>query len=174
VISSPSNILAALNFFRKCYVNATPYLRWMPRIPSDVNRCLKFVAQQPWGKPNDRKSDITHGILKILSGPQMNRVGVRRPSTGVKLRRFGAAQFVIIYAYLLPTPEFPHGVVSIRAIRRSRVKDVFSGVKEPVFAYGPARSVLQADSRCWNESWMAISFGALGRYAFAVSVEISE
>jgi hypothetical protein len=119
-------------------VNATPYLHWMPRIRSDINRCLKFVAQQPWGKPNDRKSDIMCGILKILSGPQLNRVGVRRPSTGIELRRFGAAQFVIIYAYLLSTPKFPHGVVSIRAIRHSRVKDVFSGVKEPVLVYGAA------------------------------------
>jgi hypothetical protein len=119
-------------------VNATPYLHWMPRIRSDINRCLKFVAQQPWGKPDDRKSDITHGILKIPSGPQLNLVCVRRPATGIELRRFGAAQFVIIYAYLGPTPKFPRGIVSVRAIRHSRVKDVFSGVKEPVLAYEEA------------------------------------
>jgi len=26
------------------------------------DRCLGFIARQPWGKPDDRESDIYHGI----------------------------------------------------------------------------------------------------------------
>ncbi|MDB6156552.1 MAG: hypothetical protein JWO04_258 [Gammaproteobacteria bacterium] len=40
-------------------------------------------------------------------------------------------KLVIVYAYLRPTVRFARGVVSIRAVRHSRVKDVFSGVREP-------------------------------------------
>jgi hypothetical protein len=79
-----------------------------------------------------------YGILKILLGPRLNRIGVRRPLTGIELRRFGVAQFAIIYAYFPPSQRFPNGIVSIRAIRHWRVKDVFSGVKVPVLAYGLA------------------------------------
>jgi hypothetical protein len=52
------------------------------------------------------------------------------PLTGLELRRCNAAQFAIVYAYLRPTERFPQGIVSIRAVRHVREKDVFEGVKE--------------------------------------------
>jgi predicted phage gp36 major capsid-like protein len=58
-----------------------------------------------------------------------------RPETGIELRRCISAQFAIVYAYLRPTERFDMGVVSIRAVRHSRVKDVFAGVNEPTAAY---------------------------------------
>jgi hypothetical protein len=116
-------------------VKLLPYLHAMPRVDRDIKQCLAFVRRQPWGKPNDRKLDIRRGIEKALARPEANRVGSSRPETGLELRRCNAAQFVIIYAYLRPTVRFDTGVVSIRAVRHSRVKDVFSGVREPTATY---------------------------------------
>ena len=112
-----------------------PYLHVMQRIDRDIKRCLDFVAQQPWGKPNDRELDICLGIAKALLRPESNHVSSWRPETGLELRRCNAAQFAIVYAYLRPTDRFASGVVSIRAVRHSRVEDVFSGVKERTVAY---------------------------------------
>jgi hypothetical protein len=111
-----------------------PYLHVMPRVERDIEECLDFVARQPWGKPGDRELDICLGIAKALLRPDSNRVGSWRPEIGIELRRCNAAQFVIVYAYLRPTDRFASGVVSIRAVRHSRVEDVFSGVKEPAAA----------------------------------------
>jgi len=103
----------------------------MPRVDRDIKQCLALIRKQPWGKPYDRQLDIRRGIEKALERPEANRVGSWRPETGIELRRCNVAQFAIIYAYLRPTSRFATGVVSIRAVRHSRVKDVFAGVKEP-------------------------------------------
>ncbi len=116
-------------------MNLLPYLHTMPRISRDIRQCLKFVARQPRGRPHDRALDICLGIEKALMRPEANRIIVWRPSAGIGLRRCSAAQFVIVYAYIPPTIRFPRGVVSIRAVRHSRVKDVFWGVREPTTAY---------------------------------------
>jgi hypothetical protein len=112
-----------------------PYLHVMPRVDRDIEECLDFVARQPRGKPNDRKLDIRRGIELALERPESNRVGSWRSETGIELRRCNVAQFAIVYAYLRPTLRFARGVVSIRVVRHSRVKDVFSGIKEPTAAY---------------------------------------
>ena len=75
--------------------------------------------------------------------PESNRVGSWRPETGIELRRCNAAQFVIVYAYLWPSTRYQRGVVSIRAVRHSRVKDVFLGVKEPTAADVPGEPTLR-------------------------------
>ena len=107
-----------------------PYLHLMPRVERDIARCLTFVARQPCGKPSDRELDIAPGIERAVLRPESNRVESWRPETGIELRRCNAAQFAIVYAYLRPTERFANDVVSIRAVRHSRVKDVFSGVKD--------------------------------------------
>jgi hypothetical protein len=109
-------------------VKLLPYLHVMPRVDRDIEECLDFVARQPWGRPSDRELDIWLGIEKALIGPESSRVHSRRPETGIELRRCSAARFVIVYAYLPPTDRSPRGVVSIRAVRHSRVKDV-SGLR---------------------------------------------
>jgi hypothetical protein len=44
---------------------------------------------------------------------------------------------MVIYAYLPPSRKFPDGVVSIRAVRHRRVRNIFDGVREPAVAkYG--------------------------------------
>lgn len=118
-------------------VTPLPFLHFMPRVDRDVDRCLDFVGMQPWGKPEDRLHDIDRGIDKVLRNPKRAPVGVRRPSSGVDLRRCSAAQFVIVYAYIPPDREFPFGAVSIRAIRHRRVRNVFSGVMEDAPPYAP-------------------------------------
>ena len=122
-----------------------PYLHWMPRVRSDIRRCLDFIARQPWGKRCDREREIYEGIWEIRMAPEHHKVIVRRPSDGVELRRYNAGQFAIIYAYLRPNAKFPLGVVSIRAVRHVRVRNVFSGVKEPVAAYATAAYTSDAE-----------------------------
>ena len=114
-----------------------PYVHWMPRVRRDIKRCLDFVGRQPWGKPYDRELDIYRGIEKVRENPEANHPELRRSDTGIWLRRCKAAQFVIVYTYLPSIDPLQPGVVSIRAVRHSRVEDVFSGVKEPPPAYSP-------------------------------------
>lgn len=114
-----------------------PYFHLMPRVARDIQRCINFVARQPWGKPQDRQADIDRGLAEAWRAPKLNPVKVRRPSTGLELRRRRAAQFAIVYAYIPPNDVLPNGMVSIRAVRHRRVRSVFSGVKEPaVLPYG--------------------------------------
>lgn len=87
--------------------------------------------------------DIRKGVERIRELPARNPVRARRPQLALELRRQGAAQFAIIYAYLPPSTEFPGGVVSIRAIRHRRVKNVFAGVRE-----GDARCPTMRGSSC--------------------------
>ena len=116
-----------------------PYLHLMPRVDRDIDRCLDFVARQPWGKPDDRELDIRRGIEKLLENPEANHPEFWRRDTGIWLRRCKAAQFVLVYTYLPPTNPLQPGVVSIRAVRHSRVEDVFLGVKESTPAYSCER-----------------------------------
>ena len=115
-----------------------PLLHSMPRVDHDIRQCLAFVGRQTWGKPIDRELDIYRGIDRVHEWPEANPPEVWRSTTGIWLRRCNAAQFVIVYAYLPAREASARGVVSIRAIRHSRVKDVFSGVKEPTAAYLPS------------------------------------
>jgi hypothetical protein len=116
-------------------VKQLPYLHVMPRVNQDIQQCLGFVARQPWGKPDDRKLDIQHGIERVRACPEAGRAEYWRPDPGIWLRRCKAAQFVIVYTYLSPSDPGLPGVVSIRAVRHSRVEDVFLGVKEPIAAH---------------------------------------
>jgi plasmid stabilization system protein ParE len=106
----------------------------MPRAERDIDQCLDFIARQPWGKPDDRELDIHRGIEKVCARPEANRIEHWKSDTGIGLRRCKAAQFVIVYAYLSSSDPSLPGVVSIRAVRHSRVENVFSGVKEPMAA----------------------------------------
>jgi hypothetical protein len=118
-------------------VKMKPYLHVMPRVDRDIEQCLAFVGKQPWGKPEDRKVDIRRGIERALAHPESSHAEAWRDVPGIELRQCMVAQFVIVYAYLRPTVRFPRGIVSIRAVRHSRVRDVFAGVKEPPVLCGP-------------------------------------
>lgn len=113
-----------------------PKLRLMPRAHRDIEDCVRFITRQPWGKPQDRERDIYCGIAAAHRWPFRSPVRVYRPRSGISLRRISAAQFVIVYAYIGPSEFAPNGIVSIRAVRHRRVRDVFLGVREPVVAYG--------------------------------------
>jgi len=108
-----------------------PRLETMPRVRDDVKQCVKFIARQPWGKPKDRVEDIYRGIAEVWSAPRLNPVKLRRLRKGLEFRYRKTAQFVVIYAYLAPSRECPDGVVSIRAVRHRRIRNIFSGVREP-------------------------------------------
>jgi len=107
-----------------------PKLHLMSRVGRDIDRCLDYVERQPWGKRDDREVDIYRGIAEVYAHPKRNRPEVYRPDSRIWLRRFRAAQFVIVYAFLqLEDPSLPD-VVSIRAVRHVRVANVFHGVRE--------------------------------------------
>jgi hypothetical protein len=99
------------------------------RAKRDLADCLRFIRRQPRGKPADRERDIRWEMACIADGPEHRRVEIVRAS-GVKLRRRSAAQFAIVYAYFKPTKSWPTGLVSIRAIRHRRVRNVFLGVRD--------------------------------------------
>lgn len=107
-----------------------PELELMPRVPRDIDRCVTFVGGYSWGRPEDRERDILDGMTKIQRNPRANPVRARDPETGLEYRRQNAAQFVILYVYLPSSARFPHGVVSIRAVRHSSESDVFWGVRQ--------------------------------------------
>jgi hypothetical protein len=116
-------------------VKPLPYLHVMPRVNRDIEKCVDFVGRQPWGKPDDREADTYRGIERACVQPEASRVEVCNGQSGIGLRRRKAAQFVIVYTYLPSRdPNLP-GVVSVRAVRYSRTKNVFSGVKEPSAQY---------------------------------------
>jgi hypothetical protein len=100
------------------------------RAERDLESCLQFIAAQPWGEPSAREQDIYAAIRRIREEPEWRRVEQSRKSSGAELRRRSAAQFVIIYAYFKPKKRLPKGLVSIRAIRHRRVRNVFLGVRD--------------------------------------------
>jgi hypothetical protein len=55
---------------------------------------------------------------------------------GLEYRRYNAAQFAIIYAYLAPSAQYPNGMISIRAIRHGSERNVFWGVRDRAVPYG--------------------------------------
>lgn len=112
----------------------------MPRVEKDIQRSIVFVKRQPWGKPYDREKDIALGISRVRAYPEANPPELRLAETGLWLRRFRAAQFVIVYAYMPSRDPSLPDVVSIRAVRRVRVANVFAGVKEPECGYGAPRA----------------------------------
>lgn len=114
-------------------------VQFEPRVDADMTKLMVFVSRQPWGDWEARVQEIEKGIRDVRAHPTLDDVGIRRRSSGLELRRRNVAQFAIIYAYIAPNATHPEGLVSFRAIRHSRVKDVFRGVRElPVRPYGAA------------------------------------
>ncbi len=107
-----------------------PALDIQDRVYPDIGRLVHFISRQPWGKSVNREQDIDDAINMILRGPELNNVDTVRRKSGVALRRHNARQFSIIYVYDPPSDASPNGRVSIRAVRHSRVKNVFKGVRE--------------------------------------------
>ena len=89
-----------------------------------------FHRAAAMGQSNTSPNRYRRGIGRALTRPESNPVGAWRSQTGLKLRRCNVAQFAIVYAHIPPNDRFPRGIVSIRAVRHSRVEDVFVGVKE--------------------------------------------
>ena len=133
-----------MNTFSQGNYSLSPDVHRMPRVARDIEQLLAFVTRQPWGDPTGRKKDICCGIDQIMAHPRRNRVCIQRLETGIELRRHNIAQFAIIYAYVPPDGEHPHGLVSIRAIRHRRVNNVFTGVREPHAPYRRPPTTLPA------------------------------
>ena len=104
----------------------------MPQASVDLDECLVFLSGISGGDPTGRKRDIRSAIDRICRYPKANRIRRRNVRSGIDLRVHHAAQFVIIYAYFEPNAVMPNGMVSIRAIRHRRVRNLFEGVKERV------------------------------------------
>lgn len=112
-------------------MNPKSNMHWMPRVRRDIKDCVKFIRRQPLGRPFERAQDIYRWIELAVAWPLLRPVGAFRASSGLELRCRHTAQFVIVYAYVPPGSEGKCGVVSIRAVKHRRVKNVFSGVREP-------------------------------------------
>lgn len=113
-------------------MSARPPVKMTSRAERDLASCLRFIRDQPWGNARRRERDIRGEMRRIRDAPEQRRVEVYRRGSGVGLRRRSVAQFVIIYAYFAPKRWLPRGLISIRAIRHRRVRDVFLGVRDSV------------------------------------------
>ena len=109
----------------------------MARARRDLRQCLDFIAAQPWGDVDGRERDIHAAMRVIRHEPEWRRVELTRKCSGAQLRRRSAAQFVIVYVYFKPKKRLPKGLVSIRAIRHRRVRNVFLGVRDPSGEHPP-------------------------------------
>jgi hypothetical protein len=103
----------------------------MPRVGKDIDRLLKFVSRQPRGKPNDRRLELHRAIAALCVHPLAKRSEAYRPESRIFLRRWRAAQFVIVYACVRPRDPGLPDLVTVRAIKHVREANVFDGVREP-------------------------------------------
>ncbi len=105
-------------------------LHLKPRALRDIDDLVRFVARFPRGKPEQARGRILGACVRLQDFPRANRVGVRRRRSRLELRRYGAHQFAIVYAYFPPISSRPWGIVSVRAVRHWRTENVFFGVRE--------------------------------------------
>lgn len=122
-------------------MSSRPYLHMTPRARSDIKRCLRDMRRQSSARPLVWALGILSGIARAHMDPTANCIAARRSLPDIELRRSRASRFTVIYAYLPPNAEYPRGVVSIRAVRHSRVKEDLAGAKEP------SAGAQEADSR---------------------------
>ena len=106
-----------------------PYVHRMPRVKADIKDCLSF-RESRYGSGATRKNEILVALKRVYAHPKARRVALRKSRVDVELRAHHVAQFVIIYAYFEPNAVMPYGMVSIRAIRHRRVRNLFYGVKD--------------------------------------------
>ena len=102
----------------------------MPRVSRDIRRCARFLEDTASGTPTDFERDLATAYERICELPELRPIESRRRRTGLELRRYNMRQFAIVYAYFRPTQTLPQGVVSIRAVKHWRVRNIFLGVRE--------------------------------------------
>jgi hypothetical protein len=105
-----------------------PRLKVEPRVRRDLEELLAFIRRQPRGKPAERRREIYGAFEAIRVAPFARPV--LKWVNGIGLRRYFVRQFAVIYAYIGSQDQYPRGVVSIRAIKHHRVRDVLFGVRE--------------------------------------------
>ena len=110
-------------------MKSLPKIAFKPRVQSDVRRLLKFIGRQPWGKAEERKQELKAAYERIRCAPLARPVHRWVSYTRVGLRCYYASRFAIVYAWFGKTEKHPRGLVSIRAVRHHRERDVFFGVK---------------------------------------------
>lgn len=111
-------------------LNSAARIDLFRRAVRDVTRLTKFVDVYSRGNGKNRFRDISNAIDEIARAPRLRPIGYTRPSNGLELRRWNVRQFAIIYSYERPSNKEPRGVVRIRAVRHSRVRNVFGWVRE--------------------------------------------
>jgi hypothetical protein len=107
------------------------------RVRHDVNKLMAALCKHSRGNAPARRHEIYAAMYEIAQAPASRPVRFRRRSTGVELRRWDIRQFTLIYSYDPPSRAAPHGIVCVRAVRHSRVGNVFGYVREtPAHPYG--------------------------------------
>jgi plasmid stabilization system protein ParE len=106
-----------------------PKIELKPRAQRDLADLLAFILRQPWGRPADRRRDIYTAFEAIREAP-FDRPVVRWVGD-IGMRRYRVRQFEVIYAYVGAPEQYPNGIVSVRAIKHRRVRNLLLGVREP-------------------------------------------
>ena len=99
------------------------------RARSDVRQCRHFLRRRDERQPLHRVREVVNALRFIQANRRLHPVEATS-LIGLSRRRRKAGQFVLVYAFIEPSPDEPGGIVSVRAIRHQRAEDVFLGVSE--------------------------------------------
>jgi hypothetical protein len=119
-------------------VKLLPKIELCPQALEDIDELLRFVTRQPWGRPDERRTEIYAAFDRICLAPLARPVckWVRGGRLGI--RCYDVKQFVVAYAYIEPGHRYPGGCVRIRGVGHRRERDVLLGVTENAVVSGSA------------------------------------
>jgi plasmid stabilization system protein ParE len=96
----------------------------------DLDRCRLFLQRIGASHPRRRIREIREAAWRLRDSPKLYPVEEVHSVSGLELRRKNVGRFVIIYAFLEPTPSLPGGEVSIGRVRHAAEEDVLFRVEE--------------------------------------------
>jgi plasmid stabilization system protein ParE len=114
----------------------------------DIQHQALLLCLSTGSRPRHRITRIRREARLIAENPKLYPVEWVHPISGIEFRCKNVDQFVIIYAYFEPTSSMPNGLVSVRAIRHGRQRNIFWCVEESgaVGRHRTSPLVMRADS----------------------------
>lgn len=107
-----------------------PTVAYTDQADRDIARCRLFLERKRAPSPRRRIREIDTAARRIADSPKLYPIEEVHPVSGLEFRRKNVGQFVVLYAFLEPTPSMPYGCVSIRRVRHAAEEDVLFRVEE--------------------------------------------
>lgn len=111
-------------------MKSLPKVALTPRARKDIRNLLSYIGRQKRGKLLDRKAELNAAFEMIQRAPTSRPVRRWATATHLGLRCRYTRSFAVIYALLNNVGIGDDSIVSIRAVRHCRARDVFFGVRE--------------------------------------------